>query len=69
MEFDSPDTTFDRSSDYDVNLVSEPPDYFCRYFTDDIVEEIACCTNVYALQASGAILGTMPEEVKTFLGH
>ncbi|KAH9374626.1 hypothetical protein HPB48_014673 [Haemaphysalis longicornis] len=65
-EFDRPDTTFHRSSDNDVNLVSEPPEYFFRCITDDIFEEIARCTNIYSLQTSGAILGTTPEEVKTF---
>ncbi|XP_037275023.2 piggyBac transposable element-derived protein 3 [Rhipicephalus microplus] len=67
-EFDRPPTTFHRSSDTDVNLVSEPLEYFLRYITDDIFEEIARCTNIYSLQTGGAILGTTPEEVKTFFG-
>ncbi|XP_065289748.1 piggyBac transposable element-derived protein 3-like [Dermacentor albipictus] len=66
-EFEPPDTTF-HSAGRDVSAVIEPCEYFFRYFTEELFEEIARCTNIYALQTSGAILGTTPEEIKTFFG-
>lgn len=48
--------------------MSGPPAYFLRYFIDDLLEQIASRTNIYALQTPGAILRTMPQEIKTFFG-
>lgn len=66
-EFEPPDTTF-RPTARDVSAIMEPCEYFFKYFTDELFEEIARCTNIYALQTSGGILGTTPEEIKTFFG-
>ncbi|KAH6929196.1 hypothetical protein HPB50_024106 [Hyalomma asiaticum] len=66
-EFEPPDTTFCPEA-RDVSAMREPCEYFFKYFTDELFQEIARCTNIYALQTSGGELGTTPEEIKTFFG-
>ncbi|KAG0409721.1 hypothetical protein HPB47_013172 [Ixodes persulcatus] len=46
----------------------EPPEYFKRYFSESVFEQLAEFTNIYSLQTSGKELGTTPQEVKVFFG-
>lgn len=66
-DFQPPETTFDPGS-HTVEEVLEPHAYFCRYFTEELFEEFALCTNLYSLQAFGTELGATSDEIKTFFG-
>ncbi|KAG0436981.1 hypothetical protein HPB47_017667 [Ixodes persulcatus] len=46
----------------------EPPEYFIRYFSASVFEQLAEFTNIYSFQTSGKVLGTTPQEVKVFFG-
>lgn len=65
-DFVRPDTTFQFEYD-DPVAVAEPVEYFMKYFSEEVFEEMARCTNIYVIE-TGTILTTTPEEVKRFLG-
>ncbi|KAG0443072.1 hypothetical protein HPB47_015317 [Ixodes persulcatus] len=46
----------------------ETPEYFMRYFSESVFEQLAEFTDIYSLQTSGKELGTTPQEVKVFFG-
>ncbi|KAG0414393.1 hypothetical protein HPB47_008460 [Ixodes persulcatus] len=46
----------------------EPPEYFMRYFSESVFEQLAEFTNIYSLRTSGKELGTTPQELKVFFG-
>lgn len=46
----------------------QPLEYFSKYFTEQIFEELAEFTNRYVLQRDGTVLATTKEDIEIFLG-
>ncbi|KAH8022268.1 hypothetical protein HPB51_023155 [Rhipicephalus microplus] len=66
-DFVRPDTTFQCEYD-DPVAVAEPIEYFLKYISEEVFEEMARCTNIYVMETTGTILATTPDEIKRFLG-
>lgn len=52
----------------DGSTPDEPLQYFMRYFTDVVFEDLTRFTNIYVLQNTGVELSCSVEELKTFFG-
>ncbi|KAH8039331.1 hypothetical protein HPB51_005661 [Rhipicephalus microplus] len=61
-DFVRPDTTFQCEYD-DPVAVTEPIEYFLKYISEEVFEEMARCTNIYVIETTGTILATTPDEV------
>ncbi|GBP38173.1 PiggyBac transposable element-derived protein 3 [Eumeta japonica] len=48
--------------------IRTPTQYYSDYFTEDLYELIALCTNLYYLRKKGRVLNTTKQEIKRLIG-